>query len=100
MSVKCFVINITNNLNHILSILVLGKSENFSYIHFAKLIESVEMLKRPESCLIPYNKYEYYTAPELRSSSERSADQFKVSNCVVQGLKLTCSAYKRVYSHM
>jgi hypothetical protein len=49
------------------------KSENFSYIPFAKLIASVEMLKRPDSCLIANNKYEYYIAPELRSSSKEAS---------------------------
>ena len=83
MSVKCFVFNVTSHLNHTLPILVLEKSENFTYIPFAKLNASAERLKRSDSCLIPYNKYECYVAPELRGSSKRSAAQFKVSNCLL-----------------
>lgn len=75
-----FVISVTNNFNHTISILVLEKSEHFLYIPVARLIVSVERLKRPESCLIPSKKYEYYIAPELRSSSKRTAGKFKVSN--------------------
>ena len=50
--VKCFVISVTNNLNQTLAILVLEESENFSYILLAKIIVSVESLKRLDSLFI------------------------------------------------